>query len=314
MDRRTLHIAQAFVICGLVITGLVGCSRQPAFHSIYHQGPLTLSTSNPYLGTNLFLAQEVEKSVFLKNFLSHRGSPSAIEIVRNPWGDTQILLYYPQVQEVYAANLTQREDKIDPFYEWIIQGPLPMRRADYRELRDLHHKERFQEPVLLVDGQQTRFLAQRGMKVKKEILSPSIKVTKNVIVKRVTPVKTEIKAKDGASEKKSQGENSVNAVDGGNFAEPVIPTGKSFRPLNSDEQAIAISKGFARRAANGDIIHMVGSEPEDLAAIVTWYTGAKGNVVQIARRNNIPPDTSVPAKTEVVVPLELVKEFKSYRP
>jgi hypothetical protein len=301
-NRERLSIAQLAKTLTCIAALTTSCSKPAGFESLYNRGPLLLS--------NLYLAQEAEKSVFLRQFMNHHGAPTALEVVRNAWGSPELVLYYPHNREVYSASLNFSEEEKFTTYEWIIRGPFPMRRADYLNLKNGSESRSNSEPVLLVGGEPTRYFKRSPKNIEKAILSPSIEVKKNIIVKKTVAPKKDPKQSEG-----KEGSPAANPTTEAITPEPTIPTGKdSFRPLNSDEQAIAMSKGFVQRAANGDAIHTVGTVDEDLKALVLWYTKSEEHIETVARRNNLIPTAPVPAGKDVVIPFELLQQFKVYRP
>jgi hypothetical protein len=98
-------------------------AKHPDFESLSSAGILPCSSKNPYLGSNLLIAREVEDSSFLYHFLKERGAPKAIKVSSNGY---QINLYYPREQEYYRASFND--------LEWVIKGPYPIPRSEYREV------------------------------------------------------------------------------------------------------------------------------------------------------------------------------------
>ena len=87
-----------------------------------------------------------------------------------------------------------------------------------------------------------------------------------------------------------------------------------FKPLNSDQQAIAISKGFARRTGNGDLIHSVRTSSESLESIAKWYTGSSEKASLLASENNLSPTESLTPGLEIKIPLKELKQVKMMPP
>ena len=97
--------------------------RQPDFQNLSAAGILPCSSKNPYLGTNLLIAREIEDSHFLYHFLKQRGGPRAIKVKSNGF---KIDLYYPREHEYYQAAFNN--------LEWVIKGPFPIPRSEYKEV------------------------------------------------------------------------------------------------------------------------------------------------------------------------------------
>ena len=122
------------VLAGLcVVTVLfMACAqnRITTFPTLANKGILALSTSNAFLGSNLFLAREIGKSSYLFRFFEAKGAPIAIEILESQVNRPQLLLFYPREREVYVADLTGEPER----RQWIVRGPYQIGREDYRSI------------------------------------------------------------------------------------------------------------------------------------------------------------------------------------
>jgi hypothetical protein len=87
-----------------------------------------------------------------------------------------------------------------------------------------------------------------------------------------------------------------------------------FHPLNSDQQAIQMSLGFAERGSNGDLIHTVKGEHETFSTIAQWYTGSANNAAELAKVNALGVNDPLALETRITVPLKLVRNFKVMAP
>ncbi len=260
-----------------------GCSPSlDKFDSLANQGILPLSNDNAHLGANLFLAREAQRSSYLRSFLEKRGGPTAIEVLTESRSHPTMILFYPLKKEVYAADLDSTENS----YQWILRGPFMMERQDYRELNGMGVSFAA-EPVFLMSGQVVRFGA-------KPVETSSRALLPVVPTPRPTPVR-----------KKSSG-----AI----INRPAVEIATPFKPLNSDQQAIAISQGFAERADNGDLIHTVRSEKETVEELAAWYTGAPANASMIRLRNNLLSTTPLTPGMRIQIPFASVKQFKVFQP
>jgi hypothetical protein len=92
---------------------------------------------------------------------------------------------------------------------------------------------------------------------------------------------------------------------------PAVPTIDVLKPLTSDQQALLMARGYARRDANGDVVHTVKSESQSLEKIVRWYTGSPAALGEVAKLNSLPDEGNLPAGTVVKIPIKLVKEGKA---
>jgi hypothetical protein len=257
-----------------------------SYPSLVNQGILPLSTNNAYNGANLFIAEESQHSQFLYNFLKGKGGPAAIEITEAQFSSApHLILFYPRDKEVYAADL-RRSSPTDR--EWIIRGPYAIERGDYRELAGLE-SSLVGEPLFIIDGRPFRFRFQ----------SPRTQEVKPTVVPEYpTPVPT---PKPKPPKKKTA---PVITAHEQNIAD------MQFKPLNSDQQALNMAKGFAERASNGDVVH-TAKGGESLAAVSKWYTGSDTHAADIALSNGLQAALPLAPGVRVKVPLKLLKQLKS---
>lgn len=263
----------------------LGCStRMPLPSGLANKGLLPLSVSNPYVGSNLFLAKEMEKSTFLNKFISGTGGPTAIKIIGNGWTPTELYLYYPESQQFYVAESTPPT----PDSEWIVRGPYRIGRHEYKDLIVLA-RQSDRPPVFNVFGRTERF-APYVAKERDRVIRPEIPPTPKPTPRPKVIVKKKTKSKSPS------GTFDIMQDD--------------FKPLNSDQQAIRMARGFAERSSNGDLVHTVKRSSETLFDIAKWYTGSTDNTVKIAKENGLMPDDSLSPGTRVTIPHTLVKEQK----
>jgi hypothetical protein len=105
------------------------------FTNLSGQGILPVSSNNPYMGSNIFLAKEMEESNYLYKFMKEKGAPQAIELNGTSEDTSSLKLYYSAKQEVYTAS-----PQLDPTLrsrEWIIRGPYALERTDYHQVSQL---------------------------------------------------------------------------------------------------------------------------------------------------------------------------------
>lgn len=266
-----------------------GCGpRVHSYPSLINQGILPLSTSNAYVGANLFLSHELENSSFLYSFFKGRGAPTAIELTEMGVSGTRMIMYYPKDFEVYAADLQSSPDR----REWIVRGPYQIERADYRQLAGIQ-TSLVGEPLFILFGKEHRFRFHGTGE------SPKVKVPP---VKEPPPATPKPKAKA----------KPAPIIKAHRTTAPLIPTvsAPATGTLSSDQQALLAAKQPAKRAPNGDLIHVVGTAPENLEAIVRWYTLSADALNEIKAKNALSSDEVPPGK-EIVIPIALVKETRA---
>ncbi len=262
------------------------------FPGLADRGILPLSTSDPYLASNAFIAKEAETSAYLHNFLKTRGGPMAIEISDSYTSFPHMVMFYPRSRQVYAAERVSRKvpGQIAPVREWMVRGPYAIERKDYRELAELD-SSMVGEPVFMLRGREVRFTQERPVsptpeKVLIPVLPPMPQPTPTPVKKRLPPKAPIIKVQ----------------------GEPAITEGE-WKPLNSDQQALLMAQGFAERAENGDLWHVVKGDSETLELIAKWYAEPSA-VDEIARVNGLVAGQALLAGTKVRVPLKLLKKLK----
>lgn len=134
LSRR--GIATRFVIA-LTLSLVLGCSAasHSTFSSLSEQGILSVSSDNPFVGANIFLASEMEESRYLYNFIKEKGSPQAIELTGREIADCELKLFYSGRQEMYTA--VAQFDRSLGAKEWIVRGPYALDRGSYRQVSAL---------------------------------------------------------------------------------------------------------------------------------------------------------------------------------
>lgn len=263
------------VFCTLFFTS--ACSHSE-YGSLVGAGVLPVSTTNAYVGTNLFLATEFEKSRVLFEFFRSRGAPLALERK----SETSLVFYYPKEKEFFLADLVIDEFK----YNWITKGPFKMGRAEFLKIANLTGI--VEDPLFSSKGQVFRF---------KERIAPT--PTQIVVIQTPKPKKTTTKKKP---------QPPVLEVN----KETPTPTPLPSK-LNFDQMAIQMSRGFAERAPNGDLIHTVTKEGETMRKLAEWYTGSPTNGDVLASMNGVSADAEIVVGTRIAIPEHLVTQFKALK-
>ncbi|MCB0319024.1 MAG: hypothetical protein KDD56_09730 [Bdellovibrionales bacterium] len=290
---KTPKILLLIILCSIL---QFACGRIHNYPSLANQGMLPLSANNPYLGSNLFLADELSQSTYLFNFFRHRGAPTAIELIdRGTIDPVKMLLFYPRQKEVYTADRQEFQAFADgPIQsEWVVRGPYPIDRRDYSALAGLESSFNA-EPKFIIHGKpyQFRFYQEQ---VARQVIKP--------VAPPPPPPQPVRKASKPA--KKNVVKAQIPIESAGLPKDP-----KEFRPMNSDQLALYMSQGYAERDANGDLIHTVTKDSQTLTEIAKWYTGSAENAESIQKQNSLDSNNTPPLGTRVRIPKDLVKEFK----
>lgn len=297
MNRTYLMHARRTAVALITAASVLCSSCAPRIETpgVSNEGILPVSTSNPYVGSNVFLAREMERSALLFNFVKSRGGPGAVELSEGFFSAPKLVLYYPREREVYSGELVAKGES----HEWIVRGPYQIDRRDYRAIAGVE-AAREGEPVFVLRGKTERF-------VKPESETPSIKVVTVVVTPTPTPKKPQIHAKPKVQRpvEVTQVQPSAPPTE----APLELPT--DFKNLNSDQHALMMAKGFAERDQNGDLIHTVKGGSETLSAIVKWYTNSVTELQKIAGDNSVQsPNEPLPDGKRIVIPQPLVKQVK----
>ena len=267
------------------------------YPSLVNKGILPLSASNAYLGTNLFLSDEFQRSTDLFFFLKSRGAPLAIEVMEGAHRAPTMRMFYTKEREFYIAE-TQDDNGSR---NWVIRGPFAISRSDYRHLpkRDI---DTMQEPVFTYHGNNSFRFRQI------EEISKPLVAMETPIIPKAKPAKPKTKKK-----KWVQVATTAKASETTTSSAPAPETkvSEASQPLNFDQQALQISKGFAERGPNGDIIHTVKKQGATVEALTKWYTGSTLNAEKIAQINGVKVSDKLSIGKRISVPAILVREFRA---
>ena len=289
------------------------------YPSLVNQGILPVSKEQAYVGANLFLSREMEQSTFLYNFLKKRGAPDAIEIVRRSFNNDRFYLYYYDAKEVYVADPKILKNNRR---EWIIKGPRIPNWRDLKNIRNVMDTSKKDTPFL-IDGKEMYFSSNvnginRSNIIENDIDSKIVDVSKlpkvppqrKIVRKKYTPQKKVVK-KVSTEVKKTQSVETPSVDQSGNddFLKDLEDL-TTYKPINLDKMAIAMSKGYARRDNMGNVVHTVKSYTETLQAISFWYTGNEINAVEIEKFNSLEDASNLKIGQNILIPFRMLKNVK----
>lgn len=289
------------------------------YPSLVNQGILPVSKEQAYVGANLFLSREMEQSTFLYNFLKKQGAPDAIEIVRRSFNNDRFFLYYYDAKEVYIADPKILKNNRR---EWIIKGPRIPNWRDLKNIRNVMDTSKKDTPFL-IDGKEMYFSSNvnginRSNIIENDIDSKIVDVSKlpkvppqrKIVRKKYTPQKKVVK-KVSTEVKKTQSVEAPSVDQSGNedFLKDLEDL-TTYKPINLDKMAIAMSKGYARRDNMGNVVHTVKSYTETLQAISFWYTGNEINAVEIEKFNSLEDASNLKIGQNILIPFRMLKNVK----
>ncbi len=264
---------------------LLACStRGSKFSSLLNQGIMPVSEENPFMGANLFLAQQMEQSVYLYNFMKDRGAPQGIELQGDGEDDVEAHFYYTSGPEEYLAKPAPRSrfnHGKNTRREWIIIGPFAVDRERYREIQQLTKTD---GGAFEIFGRR-EFLGQQS--------SPGTQVALRPVF-----VPTPIPPKKHVVRRKPRVDTSAS------------PTMASKEPTNFDQQALKEAKELAPRDGQGDIVHTVNSKTETIQSISQWYTSKSTSAAEVAKRNGLPEDAKLSPGAKIIIPKSLITNPK----
>lgn len=281
-----LRVAAASAV--VVAVAFVGCHSQSTFSSLRNEGVVPVSSDNPFVGSNLFLAKEMERSTYLYNFVKQRGAPQAIELMGEDESALEVKMLYAATREVYFGRLHQ--DQAAKTREWIIRGPYAVDRSDFRTVAALATEER---AVFEMFGRREVF-GRDAKGSERQVILPAFVPT---------PLPT---PKPKPRKPKPSGAVSVDGV-------AATPTPNTAAPMNFDQKALIEARELAQRNPNGDLIHNVKNAAETFVTLSNWYAGSPDKAKAIADKNGLTEDAKLTPGTKLFVPGDLVKNPKEMK-
>jgi hypothetical protein len=270
---------------------LLGCYNTSPFSSLRNQGVVPISADNPFVGGNLFLAREMERSTYLYNFIKQRGAPQAIELLGDDDHQVEVKLLYAGQREVYFAR--PHVHKNQQHREWIIRGPYSLDRSDFKAVSALSTEER---AVFDMFGRLETF--------GHDSLVPGRAVILPAFVPTPPPTPR-------PRPKKPSG-GTLSKVGDGSAGPTPVPTVDSA-PMNFDQKALIEARQLAERNPNGDLIHNVKNPTETFHTLANWYAADSEKAKEIADKNGLPIDAKLTPGTKLFVPAEIVKNPKEMK-
>lgn len=286
LPKKTLGLS---AVCSVsLLVSFQGCSNSSPFSSLRNEGVVPISSNNPFVGGNLFLAREMEHSTYLYNFIKQRGAPQGIELMGDSDNSVEVKMLYAAQREVYFARPHLHKQGEQVHREWIIRGPYAVDRTDYRAVTSLPTEER---AVFEMFGRMETFGRDSSVPVKSVILPAFVPTP------QPTPRPKPRKPKADA------------AAAAGPTPTPTPEAG----PMNFDQKALVEARELAERNPNGDVIHNVKAATETFHTLANWYAGDAEKAKAIAEKNGLPVDAQLTPGTKLFVPADIVKNPKEMK-
>ncbi len=280
-------IAKVILLASLFF--IQGCSylqpEEPLFQGISNRGMIPVSPTNAYVGSNLFLSQQMENSPELYHFIESRGAPHAIRVNERPNRNPELIMYYPREDALYIAELSASRS----MYNWIARGPHKIPRYESATLS---------QPSFDVKGEPLLALFDREIRFPPKYPQTSLKT---VAIPKLPEIKPPPKPARHITRAKPAPKKSEP---------PKAPTQPVYKPLNMDQMAIQMSQGFAERDKNGDLIHTVKSDAEKIEDIAKWYTGDVKNGDTLLKATGLEGIKTLTKGLRIRVPFAHVKNTK----
>lgn len=242
------------------------------------------------MGSNVSLAREMEQSSYLLNFVRQNGPPHAIEVVGDSADSAELRMYYVQGRHYFGAtrvtvnSLNEEagaretaENRGGSTHQWIIRGPYPVQRENYRQLSALPS---ISHATFEMFGARQLFGT--------EAVAENFHEIKPVSIPASTPTPRPKPHRNRRAPANTAGDTSHQA--------------SSNQATNFDQRALLEAKSLAPRSPNGDLVHTVKSATETVTSITNWYTGSGGNATQVAEKNSVPLDAKLTPGRTITIP------------
>jgi hypothetical protein len=252
-----------------------------------NRGPLALSTDNPYLAANLFLAKEIEKSSTVRGFIDHRGAPPVISVEKELFSPIILEFYYPKNLEYYVLESRGSD--------WLIGGPYPLSGETMNEVGSLAQN---------LDGAPA-LKPERAGAWHKGPAPLSDEVRKNL---EDSPREASLEERSPIIGSVDEGQLPFQSPAKGRADFAPHPESGSGSPNNDLELIVKrYGKHPAELTPKGDLVHYVTYPGETLSMISRWYTLDETNTLRLARINSLPDPNTLSTGDTLIIPKYLVK-------
>ncbi|MCI5065080.1 hypothetical protein MRY87_05100 [bacterium] len=288
----------------LLLCALASCDQSytpSPFRPLEKGGIQLLSPSNPYHGPNIILGEAIEESPNLAGYFHHHGAPAAVEVRKAGRFAEELLLYYPEDRRVYVAKRKRQPRSLShpshlnsAAHDWMVTGPYGIGKLDYRRLA--HFPDIQRRAVFLIHGKEVRYGKRKRHTQQLSPIEPEVPLIPTP-TPTPTPAAVVITEEEPTEEEDEEGKDSAEPKDSRvpDLDDP------NFVPINSDQEALLLSLGYARRAPNGDILHEVEGNAQELKNIAHWYLGSASKVHELIIANQYPEAQENARKGSVVI-------------
>ncbi|MGI6525132.1 MAG: hypothetical protein ACOX2O_07585 [Bdellovibrionota bacterium] len=237
------------------------------------RGPLALSNTNPYIASNLLLAEKSQSSNVVSGFLQYRGLPLAIEVKQNTFSfnkESSTILYYPREREAFTIEELNGEI--------VVTGPTEIEPVLLTEI-ELKTRNFFGSPAMLEGTLSSS--PRNNLNVNTSL--PPTSIQQNIPERRAEIVKTLPTPQEEESLANLKGLSLIKK----------LQSRKNIPP--------------AEITPKGDLVHNVVYEGETLSMIVRWYTHDLGNIGRVTRLNKLARPDHLRIGDSIIIPKYLIK-------
>jgi len=291
------------VILSLLLSGCSSSSPNYLRQDLANIGPVFLSRENPYISANLFVANEANLSSLMDGFISHRGSPDAIEVSEHWFKPLRVYFYYLDSRDAFVFEQGAQD--------WIIRGPQRIPDDVLTKLKGFaasgraaaqegaeDEQVRFREKNLPTEDSQRdayayRSSAEQGPPVRRRS-------------QKARPVEGDFGSEDARVEKTDSPPLLLREKHAAHQASAPRQTASAAR---SHQAVSTIPEKPAPDAFPNDILHQVKYARETLRMIAAWYTDSADNAGRIARINGLSNPNVLEFGQQVRIPGYLLKRI-----
>lgn len=270
-----------------------------------NSGPLVLSRDNPYIASNLFVANECSASSFMNGFVKHRGAPDAIEVSDKYFRPFRIYFFYFSTREAYLFEEGSRD--------WVIRGPQRIPDDIISRFGDMRQASGKSAPLIQTPAKQAsatapeepNTVAETDIDVAPQAAASSPPLTPQYS-RRKTATLRPAEAYPSSEYPTEEPPVSSPPLLGKRMESPASSTPRSALGQAAVPPAQSSAKGYSDSFPT-DIVHQVTYPKETLRMIASWYTDSPENAARIARINGIENPNVLQLEQRVRIPGYLLK-------
>jgi hypothetical protein len=299
---RTYKSLVRIVFLGLLAVSQSACSSGSSNYlrkDLANTGPMILSRDNPYIASNLFVANECSESAFMDGFVKHRGAPDAIEVTDKYFKPFRVYFFYLQSREAYLFEEGSKE--------WIIRGPQRIPDEVIGRFGDVRSTAGKSAPLVNAP-------TGPSSPVSPEEKENSVTETNLGVAPAPTPsvqLGSQYRKRKSATLRPTDMPPEDNyATEEPTTTPPILTKHGESAGRSALEPAAPAALPSSKAYSDSfptDIVHQVTYPRETLRMIASWYTDSPENAARIARINGIENPNVLQLDQRVRIPGYLLK-------